>query len=146
MRFFSNVFFEDFNSVRSMTCFLCMMQEMDWEVFFFYCLVFLHFFCICILNCHSIICWKDYYFFHWIVFAPLSKSIDHMCESISGLFCFTELWVYPSASSHNVLNMLSWTLVESIFQLCSSFSKLFWLFQFDCLFIEILESLHQFLF
>ena len=31
------------------------------------------FFCTCISSCPSVNCWKDYFFLHWIVLAPLSE-------------------------------------------------------------------------
>ena len=81
-------------------------------------------------NCSSTTCWK--FFHHWIAFEP-TMLVVYICLSLclDSLFCSIDPFVYLctnySLDHYRLYNRL-WNQHVSVFQLFSSFSKLFLLF------------------
>ena len=84
------------------------------------------------------ICWKDYSFLTEWSWQHCQKSVDHRCWGfISGVLIVFHLEWNKGMSVLNTSTMLFWLLLLCtkfwnwkvwVFQFCSSFSRLFWLF------------------
>ena len=80
------------------------------------------FFWMWISSCLRALFWKDHSFSHWIILAPLLKSIDYICKDLfmASQFHSIDLYVYPCTVSRFMLSYCSFIYLSFETERCES--------------------------